>query len=116
MYTNSINDPEKFWKKYAQQIDWITPFSDQCIKKINFSKENLEIKWFYDGELNVSYNCLDRHLTENANKTAIIWEGDNPEEHKNISYAELHKEVCLMGNVLKNIGVKKGDRVTIYMP
>tara|TARA_B100002051_G_scaffold268266_1_gene297909 strand:- start:1260 stop:3200 length:1941 start_codon:yes stop_codon:yes gene_type:complete len=116
MYTNSINDPEKFWKKYAQQIDWITPFSDQCIKKINFSKENLEIKWFYDGELNVSYNCLDRHLTENANKTAIIWEGDNPEEHKNISYAELHKEVCLMGNVLKNNGVKKGDRVTIYMP
>ena len=116
MYTNSINDPEKFWKKYAQQIDWITPFSDQCIKKINFSKKNLEIKWFYDGELNVSYNCLDRHLTENANKTAIIWEGDNPEEHKNISYAELHKEVCLMGNVLKNNGVKKGDRVTIYMP
>ena len=116
MYNNSINDPEKFWKKYAQQIDWITPFSDQCIKKINFSKENLEIKWFYDGELNVSYNCLDRHLTENANKTAIIWEGDNPEEHKNISYAELHKEVCLMGNVLKNNGVKKGDRVTIYMP
>ena len=71
MYTNSINNPEKFWKKYAQQIDWITPFSDQCIKKINFSKENLEIKWFYDGELNVSYNCLDRHLTENANKTGI---------------------------------------------
>jgi len=116
MYANSIDNTELFWKEYAQKIDWITPFSEECIKKVDFSKDNLEIKWFYDGQLNVSYNCMDRHLTENANKTAIIWEGDNPQDHKHISYAELHKEVCLMGNVLKNNGVKKGDRVTIYMP
>ena len=116
MYANSIDNTELFWKEYAQKIDWITPFSEECIKKVDFSRDNLEIKWFYDGQLNVSYNCMDRHLTENANKIAIIWEGDNPQDHKHISYAELHKEVCLMGNVLKNNGVKKGDRVTIYMP
>ena len=116
MYNESIKNPENFWKTQALSIDWITPFSDNCIKKINFSKNDLEIKWFYDGKLNVSQNCIDRHLNKNENKIAIIWEGDDPKDQKHISYKELHKEVCIMSNVLKKNNVKKGDRVTIYMP
>ncbi len=116
MYNDSTQNSDNFWKDQAKRINWITPFSDGCIKKINFSKENLEIKWFYDGELNVSYNCIDRHLEKKGEQTAIIWEGDNPKDEKHISYKELHSEVCIMANVLKNNGVKKGDRITIYMP
>jgi len=116
MYNESIENPDNFWKTQAQSIDWIAPFSDNCIKKINFSKNDLEIKWFYDGKLNVSQNCIDRHLNKNGDKIAIIWEGDNPIDQKFISYKELHKEVCVMSNVLKKNNVKKGDRVTIYMP
>ena len=116
LYKESIENPEIFWAEQAKCIDWITPFSKDSIKKVNFSKTNLEIKWFYDGKLNVSYNCIDRHLEKKGDKTAIIWEGDNPQESKNISYRELHSEVCLMANVLKSKGIKKGDRITIYMP
>ena len=116
LYKESIENPEDFWAEQAKCIDWFTPFSKGSIKKVNFSKTNLEIKWFYDGKLNVSYNCIDRHLEKKGDKTAIIWEGDDPQESKHISYRELHLEVCLMANVLKSKGVKKGDRVTIYMP
>ena len=116
MYNESIQNPETFWSKQALSIDWFKPFTEESVKKIDFSKENLEIKWFYDGKLNVSYNCIDRHLEAKSDSTAIIWEGDNPEESKHISYKELHNEVCLMANVLKKRGVQKGDRVTIYMP
>ena len=115
-YEKSINDPEGFWSEQALNIDWYKPFTKDAIKKVNFSKDNLEIKWFYDGKLNVSYNCIDRHLKTKSDNTAIIWEGDNPNESKNITYKELHTEVCLMANVLKKRGVKKGDRITIYMP
>ena len=115
-YEKSINDPEGFWGEQALNIDWHKPFTKDAIKKVNFSKNNLEIKWFYDGKLNVSYNCIDRHLKTKSDNTAIIWEGDNPNESKNITYKELHTEVCLMANVLKQRGVKKGDRITIYMP
>ena len=115
-YEKSINDPEGFWSEQALNIDWHKPFTKDAIKKVNFSKDNLEIKWFYDGKLNVSYNCIDRHLKTKSDNTAIIWEGDNPNESKNITYKELHTEVCLMANVLKKRGVKKGDRITIYMP
>ena len=116
LYKESIENSEDFWAEQAKCIDWFTPFSKDAIKKVNFSKTNLEIKWFYDGKLNVSYNCIDRHLEKKGDKTAIIWEGDDPQESKHISYRELHLEVCLMANVLKSKGVKKGDRVTIYMP
>ena len=116
LYKESIENSEDFWAEQARCIDWFTPFSKDAIKKVNFSKTNLEIKWFYDGKLNVSYNCIDRHLEKKGDKTAIIWEGDDPQESKHISYRELHLEVCLMANVLKSKGVKKGDRVTIYMP
>ena len=115
-YEKSINDPEGFWSEQALNIDWYKPFTKDAIKKVNFSKDNLEIKWFYDGKLNVSYNCIDRHLKTKSDNTAIIWEGDNPNESKNITYKELHTEVCLMANILKQRGVKKGDRITIYMP
>ena len=115
-YEKSINDPEGFWSEQALNIDWYKPFTKDAIKKVNFSKNNLEIKWFYDGKLNVSYNCIDRHLKTKSDNTAIIWEGDNPNESKNITYKELHTHVWLMANVLKKRGVKKGDRITIYMP
>ena len=116
LYKESIENPESFWAEQAKCIDWFTPFSKNSIKKVNFSKNNLEIKWFYDGKLNISYNCIDRHLEKKGDQTAIIWEGDDPQESKHISYKELHVEVCLMANVLKSKGIKKGDRITIYMP
>ena len=116
LYKESIENPEIFWAEQAKCIDWFTPFSKNSIKKVNFSKNNLEIKWFYDGKLNISYNCIDRHLEKKGDQTAIIWEGDDPQESKHISYKELHVEVCLMANVLKSKGIKKGDRITIYMP
>jgi len=116
LYKESIESPENFWAEQAKCIDWFTPFSKDAVKKVNFSRDNLEIKWFYDGKLNVSYNCIDRHLEKKGNNTAIIWEGDNPQESNHITYKELHEEVCLMANVLKSKGVEKGDRITIYMP
>ena len=107
-------DSEKFWDKIGKRVDWIKPYSK--IKNVTWSKKNVDINWYYDGKLNVSENCIDRHLKDRADDIAIIWEGDNPDESLKISYKELHKKVCNLSNALKNNGVKKGDRITIYMP
>ena len=112
-YKNSIKDPEKFWKKKASSLNWIKEFSR--VKESSFT-DDVYIKWFSDGSLNVSYNCIDRHLKERGEKVAIIWESDTPNESKKITYNQLHKEVCKFANGLKSLGVKKGDRVTIYLP
>ena len=113
-YERSINDPENFWAEHGQRIDWIKPYTR--IKDVSYSEKDLHIKWFYDGTLNVSSNCLDRHIEKRGDQTAIIWEGDDPKEDKRITFKELHSEVCKFANALKELGVKKGDRVTIYMP
>ncbi|MGB9141697.1 MAG: acetate--CoA ligase [Aestuariivirga sp.] len=114
MYADSVKNPDKFWAKQAKRLDWFK--APTKIKNTSFAYENVSIKWFEDGVLNVSYNCIDRHLKKRANQTAIIWEGDNPYDDKKITFAELHAQVCRMANVMKRHGVKKGDRVTIYMP
>lgn len=116
-YQQSIadnNSNEAFWAKRAELIDWIK--KPTKIKNVNYDLNNFSIKWFEDGELNVSVNCLDRHLQGNPYKPAIIWEGDHPSQHKIISYKELHAEVCRLGNAMRKMGVQKGDRVTLYMP
>ena len=112
-YKLSIKDNEGFWRKEGKRISWIKPYKK--IKDVKYSKTDVKIKWYYDGTLNASVNCIDRHLKDKKNKTAIIWVGDNPKESKQISYNELHKNVCKTANGLKEIGVKKGDRVTIYL-
>jgi acetyl-CoA synthetase len=114
MYARSINDPDAFWADEAKRLDWYT--EPTKISDVSFAKDSLHIRWFEDGVLNVSYNCIDRHLPERANKVAMIWEGDNPAFHHSITYAQLHNHVCRFANELKKIGVKKGDRVTLYMP
>tara|TARA_B100000989_G_scaffold282592_1_gene247812 strand:- start:211 stop:2169 length:1959 start_codon:yes stop_codon:yes gene_type:complete len=113
MYKESIVDSEKFWKKNAERIDWYKKFSK--IKDVKYSKDEVSIKWFEDGNLNVSYNCIDRHAKKNPDNVAIIWEGDDPKECVKITYKQLLKKVCKTANVLKKIGIKKGDRVTIYL-
>ncbi len=112
-YNLSIKDNDKFWKKEGKRINWIKPYTK--IKDVKYSKGDVKIKWFYDGTLNASANCIDRHLKKNGKKTAIIWVGDDPSDSKKITYKELHKNVCKAANVLKNLGVQKGDRVTIYL-
>jgi len=112
-YKLSIKDNEGFWRKEGKRIDWIKPYTK--IKDIKYSKTDVKIKWYYDGTLNASANCIDRHLKDKKNKTAIIWVGDDPKDSKQISYRELHKNVCKAANGLKEIGIKKGDRVTIYL-
>jgi acetyl-CoA synthetase len=112
-YSLSLKENDKFWKKEGKRISWIKPYTK--IKDVKFSNEDVKIKWFYDGKLNASSNCIDRHLKKNANKTAIIWVGDDPNDSKKISYKELHKNVCKAANGLKSIGIKKGDKVTIYL-
>jgi len=114
MYQESINQPDHFWSENGKRIDWVKPYSK--ISNFSYDLNNLSIKWFEDGTLNASYNCIDRHVLKNGNKTAIIWEGDDPKEQKIISYNDLLKEVSKFSNVLKELGVKKGDRITIYMP
>ncbi len=113
MYQRSIQDPEGFWAEHGKRIDWIKPYTK--IKDVSYSGD-VHIRWFYDGTLNASVNCLDRHLPKRANQTAILWEGDDPKDSKAITYAEAHEQVCRLANVMKKHGVKKGDRVTIYMP
>ena len=114
MYQRSIEDNESFWAEQGKRIDWIKPYTK--IKDVSFERDDLHIKWYHDGTLNVCANCVDRHLEDKADQTAIIWEGDNPNNSKHISYQQLYDEVCRFANVLKNLGVVKGDRVTLYMP
>ena len=113
-YARSIKDPNGFWAEQAKRIDWIKPFSK--VKNTSYDPHNVSIKWFEDGTLNVCYNCVDRHLAKRSEQTAILWEGDDPKEDKKLTYKQLHADVCRFANVLKARGVKKGDRVTIYMP
>jgi acetyl-CoA synthetase len=114
MYAESVKDPSKFWGKQAKRLDWFK--SPKKIKNTSFGPDNVSIKWFEDGVLNVSCNCIDRHLKKRADQVAIIWEGDNPYDDKKITYRELHAQVCKLANVMKKHGVKKGDRVTLYLP
>ena len=112
-YNHSIKKNDDFWKKEGKRITWIKPYKK--IKDVKYSKTDVKIKWFYDGKLNASANCIDRHLKKYGKKTAIIWVGDDPKNSQEISYRDLHKNVCKAANVLKSIGVKKGDKVTIYL-
>jgi acetyl-CoA synthetase len=114
LYAESIRDPEAFWRNVGQRLDWIRPPTK--IKDVSFDAKDLHIRWYEDGVLNVSVNCLDRHLAARGDKTAILFEGDDPDESQAISYRELHAMVCHFGNALRNLGVGKGDRVAIYMP
>ena len=114
MYRRSVDDPEGFWAEHGKRIDWFKPYSK--IKDTSYDTHDVHIRWFYDGTLNASYNCLDRHLAKRGDQVAILWEGDDPKEDKKITYRELHRDVCKFANVLKSLGAKKGDRITIYMP
>ena len=114
MYRRSVEDPSGFWGEHGKRIDWIKPYTK--VKQTSYDPHNVSIKWYEDGVTNVAMNCVDRHLAKRANQTAIIWEGDNPADSKHITYKELHEQVCRFANVLKAHGVKKGDRVTIYLP
>jgi acetyl-CoA synthetase len=114
MYKQSVADPEAFWAEQGKRINWIKPYSK--IKDVSFGPGDVHIKWYEDGTLNASANCLDRHLSTRGDQTAIIWEGDEPDDHKTLTYRELHEEVCKFANALKTLGIKKGDRVTIYLP
>ena len=114
LYAESINSPETFWGKHGQRIDWIKPYTK--VKNTSYKKNKISIHWFEDGTLNVSANCIDRHLRHNSQKKAIIWESDDGEETRIYTYQQLHEEVSKFGNILKKLGAKKADRVTIYMP
>ena len=114
LYRQSLEDNEGFWANQARRINWIKPFSK--IRDVSFDRSDLHIRWFEDGTLNACVNCVDRHLDSRADQTAIIWEGDNPDNDEKISYRQLHARVCKMANALKELGAKKGDRITIYMP
>ncbi|MEQ8396330.1 acetate--CoA ligase [Thalassobaculum sp.] len=114
MYERSVADPEGFWAEHGKRLDWIKPYTK--VKDTSFDEKDLHIRWFEDGTLNASANCLDRHLAKRGDQTAILWEGDDPSESKAITYRQLHAEVCKFANALKDLGVKQGDRVTIYMP
>ena len=114
LYAHSINNNEAFWSEQAERIDWIKPFTK--VKDVSFEKDDLHIKWYEDGTLNVCYNCIDRHLETKGDDTAIIWEGDDPNRDLTITYRELHERVCKFANSLKKLGAKRGDRITLYMP
>ncbi|GAB3354130.1 acetate--CoA ligase [Chromohalobacter beijerinckii] len=114
LYQRSVDDPEGFWAEQAESLDWFK--APTKIKNTSFASSNVDIRWFEDGELNAAYNCLDRHLETRGDQPAIIWEGDDPGQDKTITYRELHAEVCRLSNALKEMGVTKGDTVTLYMP
>ncbi len=114
MYEQSVNDPDAFWGEQGKRLDWFKPYTK--VKHTSFDPHNVDIKWFEDGELNASYNCLDRHLDTRGDQVAIIWEGDSPEDDEKITYRDLHARVCRFANALKDKGVGKGDVVTLYMP
>ena len=113
-YKFALDNPEAFWEKEGKRINWINPYTK--VKDVTWSNKDVNIKWFYDGTLNASYNCIDRHLSDKSDQIAIIWEGDDPNESKKITYKELHQKVSKFANMMKHFGVQKGDRVTIYMP
>ena len=113
-YKFALDNPEAFWEKEGKRINWINPYT--MVKDVTWSNNDVNIKWFYDGTLNASYNCIDRHLSDKSDQIAIIWEGDDPNESKKITYKELHQKVSKFANMMKHFGVQKGDRVTIYMP
>ncbi|SET57953.1 AMP-binding enzyme, partial [Oceanicella actignis] len=108
MYARSISDPEGFWGEHGRRLDWIRPYAK--VKNTSFAYPDVSIRWFEDGTLNVCANCVDRHLKERADQTAIIWESDDPGVSEHITYAELHRQVCRFANVLRAMGVSKGDR------
>ncbi|MUJ26748.1 acetate--CoA ligase [Aliivibrio fischeri] len=114
MYQQSVINPEGFWREHGQIVDWMTPYTK--VKNTSFDTGHVDIKWFEDGELNVSANCIDRHLATRGNEIAIIWEGDDPQDDASITFNELHEQVCKFSNALKSQGVRKGDVVCIYMP
>ena len=113
VYKKSIDENDSYWKEQGKRIDWIKNYTK--IKDVKYSKSDVKIKWYEDGTLNASANCIDRHLKDKKDKTAIIWVGDDPKDTKKISYKQLHKEVSKTANALKELGIKKGDRVTIYL-
>ncbi len=113
-YQQSVTDPDAFWGEQGKILDWIKPYTR--VKNTSFAPGNISIKWYEDGTLNLAANCLDRHLAEQGDQTAIIWEGDDASQSKNITYRELHRDVCRFANVLLDLGIKKGDVVAIYMP
>ncbi|MCY4593045.1 MAG: acetate--CoA ligase [Alphaproteobacteria bacterium] len=114
MYRRSIDDPEGFWAEQGRTIDWIRPYT--AVRDVSWDRDDLHIRWFHDGTLNVAANCLDRHLETRGDQVAIVWEGDDPQEDRHITYRELHSEVCRFANALKDLGAARGDRITIYMP
>jgi acetyl-CoA synthetase len=114
LYKSSVADPVAFWREQGKRVDWLKPYTK--VKNVSYDAKDLFVRWYEDGALNVSANCIDRHLAKRGDQTAIIWEGDDPKDSKHISYRQLHGEVCRFANVLKGQGVKRGDRVTIYMP
>ena len=114
MYDASIKDPLSFWREQGRRLDWIVPYTR--VRDVSFDANDLHIRWYFDGTLNVSVNCLDRHLAKRADQIAIVWEGDDPKDATDITYGELHEMTCRIANTLKQLGVKKGDRVCIYMP
>ncbi|WP_405230047.1 acetate--CoA ligase [Lentisalinibacter sediminis] len=114
MYRRSLADNEGFWAEQAERIDWIKPFTE--VKDVSYAADDLHIRWYADGTLNVCYNCVDRHLDDKGDHPAIVWEGDDPARDETITYRQLYERVCRFANVLKKIGVKRGDRVTLYMP
>jgi len=114
MYKQSVDDNTEFWSEQARRINWIKPFSK--VKDVSWDRKDVHVRWYEDGTLNACYNCIDRHLEKRGDQTAIIWEGDDPARDLHISYNELHQRVCRMANVLKELGTKRGDRVTLYMP
>ncbi len=114
MYKRSVEDPDGFWAEHGLRVDWVKPFTK--VKNTSFDYDNVSIKWFEDGSLNVCANCVDRHLEKRGDQTAIIWEGDDPNDDAHITYKELHEKVSRLANAMKDLGAKKGDRITIYMP
>ncbi len=114
MYRASIADPDAFWSEHGRAVDWIRPYTQ--VRDVSYARDDVHIRWFHDGTLNVCANCVDRHLETRRDRAAIVWEGDHPGDTRTISYGELHEEVCRMANVLLKRGVQRGDRVTIYMP
>ena len=114
LYRRSIEEPEAFWGEQARELEWMRPFNS--VKNVSFDAPNVSIRWFEDGELNICANCVDRHLKDNSEKIAIIWEGDDPQQSQSITYRQLYEEVCRFANALRAHGVNKGDRVIIYMP